>query len=131
MWTYDQLSGALGKDGQQVATGGYSGFGQGKNNPDMENVPDVGPIPRGIYDIGPIHDTTTHGPHVMALTPEPGTDTLGRDGFLIHGDSVENPGTASHGCIILPRTVRDQISASGDTQIQVVCAAEAPAGAAE
>jgi hypothetical protein len=56
----------------------------------------------------------------MALTPEPGTDTLGRDGFLIHGDSVENPGTASHGCIILPRAVRDQISASGDKQIQVV-----------
>ena len=44
MWTYDQLSGALGKDGQRVATG-YSGFGQGKNNPDMENVLDVGPIP--------------------------------------------------------------------------------------
>ena len=88
MWIYDQLSGGLSQDGQRVATG-YSGFGPGKNNPDMENVPDVGPIPRGVYDIGPMHDTTTHGPHVMALTPEPGTDTLGRDGFLIHGDSVE------------------------------------------
>ena len=130
MWIYDQLSGGLSKDGQRVATG-YSGFGPGKNNPDMENVPDVGPIPRGVYDIGPMHDTTTHGPHVMALTPEPGTDTLGRDGFLIHGDSVQNPGTASHGCIILPRNVRDQISASGDGQIQVVCAAPSPPGATE
>src|ERR1039457_5511435 len=90
MWTYDQLSGALGKDGQRVATG-YSGFGQGKNNPDMENVPDVGPIPRGVYDIGPPHDTTTHGPHVMALTPEPGTNTLGRDGFLSPGFCTESP----------------------------------------
>ena len=122
MWTYDQRSGALGKDGQRVATG-YSGFGQGKNNPELENIHDVGPIPKGVYGIGPPHDTPTHGPHALALTPEPGTNTFGRDGFLIHGDSVQNPGTASHGCIILPRTVRDQIAASGDRQIQVVCAA--------
>jgi hypothetical protein len=130
MWTYDQLSGALGKGGQRVATG-YSGFGEGKNNPAMENVPDAGPIPRGVYDIGPMHDTATHGPHVMALTPESGTNMFGRDGFLIHGDSVQNPGTASHGCIILPRTVRDQIAASGDRQIQVVCAAPPSPGPTE
>jgi len=100
-----------------------SGPGEGKNNPDLEYIHDVGPIPKGVYGIGPPHDTPTHGPHALALTPEPGTNTFGRDGFLIHGDSVQNPGTASHGCIILPRTVRDQIAASGDRQIQVVCAA--------
>ena len=130
MWTYDQLSGALGKDGQRVATG-YSGFGEGKNNPDLENIHDVGPIPKGVYGIGPPQDTPTHGPHVLALTPEPGTNTFGRDGFLIHGDSVQNPGTASHGCIILPRTARDQIAASGDHQIQVVCAAPPSPGPTE
>src|ERR1035437_6770871 len=130
MWTYDQLSGVLGKDGQRVSTG-YSGSGEGKNNPDLENEHDVGPIPKGVWDIGPLHDTTTHGPHVLALTPEPGTNTFGRDGFLIHGDAIQNPGTASHGCIILPRTVRDQIGNSGDRQIQVVCAAPSPPSATE
>ena len=120
MWTYDQLSGALSQDGQFVIKG-YSGFGEGKNNPDLENVHDVGPIPKGVWSIGPPHDTTTHGPHVMPLTPLAGTDTFGRDAFLIHGDSVSNPGTASHGCIILPRNIRDRISSSGDGHIEVVC----------
>ena len=121
MWTYDQLSGALSKDGQHVATG-YSGFAEGKNNPGKEQVHDVGPIPKGVYGIGPPHDSDTHGPHVMPLTPQPGTKTFGRDGFLIHGDAIHNLGNASHGCIILGRPVRDQISASGDRQIEVICA---------
>ena len=108
-----------------------SGPGEGQNNPDLEYIHDVGPIPKGVYDIGPPHDTPTHGPLVLALTPEPGTNTFRRDGFLIHGDSVQNPGTASHGCIILPRTVRDQIAASGDRQIQVVCAAPPSPGPTE
>jgi hypothetical protein len=128
MWTWDQLSGTLGKDGRRVATG-YSGFGEGKNNPELERVHDVGPIPKGIFSIGPPRDTTTHGPHVLPLTPQPGTNTFGRDGFLIHGDSVKDPGTASHGCIILPRTVRDQISAGSDHQLQVVCEPPAPPAA--
>jgi hypothetical protein len=56
----------------------------------------------------------------MALIPKEGTDTFGRSGFLIHGDSVAMPGTASHGCIILSRDLREQISASGDNQLEVV-----------
>jgi hypothetical protein len=119
MWIYDQATGALSRDDKPVAEG-YSGFGDGKDNPVMQNVPDTGPIPRGVYAIGPPHDTTTHGPHVMALTPVDGTDTFGRSGFLIHGDSIEHPGTASHGCIILARAIRDEIASSGDNQIQVV-----------
>jgi hypothetical protein len=119
MWMYNQTDGTLLHDGEQVGEG-YSGFGDGKNNPEMQNVHDVGPIPSGTYEIGNPHDTDTHGPHVMALTPADGTDTFGRDGFLIHGDSVKNPGTASHGCIIMPRAVRDRISQSGDTTLQVV-----------
>ncbi len=119
MWTYTQVNGRLEKDGELIATG-YSGFGAGKNNPAMQNVPNIGPIPLGEYEIGPPHDTVTHGPHVMALTPSAGTNTFGRDGFLIHGDSKVSPGTASHGCIILPRVVREQISVSGEMRVQVV-----------
>lgn len=119
MWTYNQSNGTFSKDGEEVGQG-YSGFGDGKNNPDMQNIHDIGPIPQGFYEIGPPQDTSTHGPHVMALTPADGADTFGRDGFLIHGDSIEHPGAASHGCIILARNLRDEISSSGDTQLQVV-----------
>jgi len=119
VWTYNQKTGVLSKDGETIAEG-YSGFADGKNNPDKEKVENVGPIPKGIYEIGTPHDTQSHGPHVMALSPAADTETFGRGGFLIHGDSVADPGTASHGCIILARDVRDKISASGDCQIEVV-----------
>ena len=119
MWTYNQATGVLSKDGEAVGNG-YSGFGEGKNNPEMQQVEDIGPIPKGTYEIGSPHDTASHGPFVMALSPAPGTEMFGRNGFLIHGDSIADPGTASHGCIILARNVRDTIAASGDDQIEVV-----------
>lgn len=119
MWTYHQQSGELLHDGAPAGFG-YSGSGLGKNNPAMQDQPSVGPIPRGRYTIGKRHDTPTHGPCVMVLTPAPGTDTFGRDGFLIHGDSKQVPGTASLGCIILSRTIRDQIGGSGDTELEVL-----------
>ena len=53
----------------------------------------------------------------MDLTPV-GHNALGRDGFLIHGDNTRHD--ASTGCIILPRDVRDQISNTGDNDIDVV-----------
>jgi len=64
-------------------------------------------------------DTVTHGPYVLPLTPSLNNQMFGRSGFLIHGDSVVNPGTASEGCIILPRAVRQQIWGAGDHVLQV------------
>jgi hypothetical protein len=119
MWTYQQADGKLFR-GDELVGQGYSGFGEGKNNPALENVADVGPIPRGRYHIGPPEDTAAHGPHVMRLSIEPGTVSFGRDGFLIHGDSCVHPGSASHGCIVVERSVRDLISGSGDSELQVV-----------
>ncbi len=116
-WQYSQSTGQLTHNGTLIATG-YSGTGTGHNNPDAENIPNVGPVPRGQYQIGPPFDTTTHGPHVMRLTPDDGHDMFGRDGFLIHGDNVRHD--ASQGCIVLPRDIRDQISTSGDNVIEVV-----------
>ena len=49
-WTYAQRTGDLQQDGKQVSAG-YSGANEGKNNPAMEDVPDVGPIPRGDWTI--------------------------------------------------------------------------------
>lgn len=111
----------LDKDGVLVARNVYSGFGEGKNNPAMESVHDVGPIPEGLWKIsGPPQDTETHGPYVLALYPQKGTETYGRSGFLIHGDSIAAPGTASHGCIICDRRTRSAIWQSADYDLTVV-----------
>jgi Protein of unknown function (DUF2778) len=120
MWTYAQKTGDLLQDGNAVATG-YSGFDNGKNNPDMQAVHDVGPIPQGDWIIvGPPVNTAAHGPYVLTLTPAQGTNTFGRSGFLMHGDAVNAPGTASKGCIIMSRTAREQVWNSGDTDLEVV-----------
>lgn len=119
-WTYAQKTGELQQDGRHVANG-YSGTGAGKNNPEMEEVHNVGPIPRGEWKItGPPVNTTAHGPFVLRLEAAPETVTFGRDGFLMHGDSKDAPGTASQGCVILPRTVREQVWNSGDSDLKVV-----------
>jgi Protein of unknown function (DUF2778) len=118
-WTYAQKSGDLQHDGESIATG-YSGIGAGKNNPALQDVPNVGPIPQGDWMIaGPPVNTADHGPYVLKLNPVDGTETFGRSGFLMHGDSKEHPGSASHGCIILPRAVREQVWISGDRELEV------------
>jgi type VI secretion system (T6SS) effector TldE1-like protein len=120
MWTYVQTSGKLiAPDGEVVSTG-YSGAGSGKNNPTEENVQNVGPIPEGFYGIDAPINSSKHGPFALPLLPDPGNDMFGRDEFLIHGDSIENPGTASEGCIIQPRVAREQVWESGDHRLQVV-----------
>ncbi len=117
-WTYHQRTGRLFHDQTAVAKG-YSGSAKGINNPGMEHVRNVGPIPHGKYSIGAQYDTTAHGPHVMALSPI-GHTALGRTEFLIHGDNVAANQTASQGCIILPRHIRDRIARSGDKVLNVV-----------
>jgi hypothetical protein len=119
-WTYAQKTGELQKDGKPLATG-YSGTGTGKNNPEMQTVHNVGPIPEGDWKIvGPPVNTVEHGPFVLKLEPAAETQTFGRGGFLVHGDSKESPGCASHGCVILPRAVRELVWNSGDRDLEVV-----------
>lgn len=108
MWVYEQATGRLSREGQPVAIG-YSGFGPGKNNPDMEHVHDVGPIPQGWWSIVAVKDSATEGPVTIFLEPWPGTKTYGRSGFRIHGDSKEHACCASHGCIIEPKAGRKKV----------------------
>lgn len=120
MWTYAQKTGELLQDDKHVANG-YSGIDVGKNNPAMQAVPNMGPIPQGDWTItGPPVNTPDHGPYVLRLQPAADTQMFGRSGFLMHGDSIESPGCASHGCIIMPRTVREQVWNSNDTDLEVV-----------
>ena len=67
-WQYDQSSGELRLNGALMGKG-YAGTGAGRDNPDMEDVAYVGPIPRGDYDIGPAYSHPSLGPVVMNLDP--------------------------------------------------------------
>lgn len=119
MFEYNSKTGVLTENGNALEGGDkcYSGHGEGRNNPDMEYVPNVGPIPKGRYRIGPAYDDPHLGPCVMHLDPLPGTDTKGRSAFRIHGNNKQND--ASHGCIIAGPTLRHYIAASNDRVISV------------
>jgi hypothetical protein len=119
MWRWDQSAGELSLNGQHVSNG-YAGNGRGKNNPSMQAAQGVGPIPAGKWKIVSVADSPNTGPFTIKLQPCSGTECFGRSEFRIHGDSVAHPGTASHGCIILQRSVRDRIWKSGDRDLEVV-----------
>lgn len=117
-WTYRQHDGETKHNGDLIGIG-YSGAKpDGLNNPDAEALPGTGPIPRGMWRVGPAHDHPHLGAVVMNLFPV-GHDAHGRTAFRIHGDSVAHPGTASEGCIILSRAIREQMRDSGDTELEV------------
>ena len=118
-WQWDQSAGALSHDGV-LAAHGYSGRDLGKNNPAMQAATGVGPIPAGRWTIVRLYDSANVGPCALELAPAAGTETFGRSAFRIHGDSIAHPGTASHGCIILARPIREAIWKSGDRALEVV-----------
>jgi len=102
---------------------GYSGAPEGRNNPAMQDVPFIGPIPEGWYTIKPPTNSTHCGFEAMPLIPDPSNEMYGRDDFYMHGDSVTHPGDGSDGCIVQERPVRDQVAGAvsiGDDRLQVV-----------
>ena len=124
MWIYEQATGLLRQqdlnDAVQVIGQGYAGHGAGVNNPALQTVADVGPLPCGFYTIGAPCDDPHTGPLSMHLTPNSRNQMFGRSAFLLHGDSVAHPGTASEGCIVMPRPVRVFVSESADRLLLVV-----------
>lgn len=93
-----------------VADGLFSGHGNGMNNPAMQAVRGVGPLPVGVYRVGPLMDGGHLGPNVMRLTQTFGV-SYGRSGFYIHGASAIHPSMSSDGCIIAPPGLRERIDA--------------------
>ncbi len=109
MWTYSQKTGELRLNGALVGIG-YSGHEAGKNNPAMQDVKFVGPIPQGKWRfIGPPFDSLKHGPFILRIIPEAGTQTFGRTGLLLHGDGIHDPGDASEGCMVQIHPVRKRV----------------------
>jgi hypothetical protein len=119
MWQFVQSTGELLHNWKHV-TFGYSGSGIGKNAPTLQRVKNLGPIPCGTYAIGKPYQHPKLGECTMDLTPCEGTDVFGRSDFRIHGDSIEFPGTASHGCLVVNRIIRTRISESSDDLLRVV-----------
>ena len=105
-------------DGEIVQ--GYSGHGDGKDRPEMQDVKNVGPLPRGRYTGVQLFDPHPHvGAYAIELQPDPANTMYGRSGFFVHGDSIQHPGSASDGCIILSRETREKFWTGDDHEIEV------------
>lgn len=104
---------------------GYSGRGEGLNNPTMQNVVNTGPLPAGTYAIGKAFDHPMLGPEAIPLTPCADNQMFGRSHFYIHGDNQQRNKSASEGCIILDRAARNEIAGS-PVKTLVVRAVETP-----
>lgn len=102
---------------------GYSGKGDGLNNPLYQLEENVGPIPEGEWSIGPPQWGHRKGDPAFYLTPKRGTEMPGRNPyppFMIHADNSCKCFSASEGCIVLPPETRRKIAASGDRDLRVV-----------
>lgn len=117
MWKFEVAAGLL-CDPAGLAVPAYSGHGDGRDNPEMEAVSNVGPIPRGRYSIGAARWSEKTGPITITLTPIE-HNAHGRTAFEVHGDSITKPGEASHGCIITNPKTRGQMRDSEDRILEV------------
>ena len=99
----------------------YSGYGSCKNNPDMQGIKSLGPIPIGDYQVGDV--TTIHNGSIknaIPLVPFASNHMFGRDGFFMHGDGTVEPGKASEGCIVCSLQTRLKVASSRPTVLHVV-----------
>lgn len=133
MFVFKQSTGQISDYSGAVIGTGYSGSGKGINNPDMQSVPDVGPIPCGLWVMevivngaGEWTDYKQKKSPVIRLTPKQETETFGRSGFLIHGrEAGEIIGVAeteksSLGCIIQDHQARVSVARNADKLLRVI-----------
>jgi hypothetical protein len=127
MWLFKQSTGQIFHDGTLI-TKGYAGrdyddtgkFVGGKNNPVMQNVKGIGPLPVGFYTMQQPHDSDVVGKYAIPLIPDATNEMFNRASFFWHGDKIKAPGTASHGCIVSDPKTRVSAWTSGDHRVQVV-----------
>ena len=125
MWIYKQSTGLLNDpDGKHIATG-YAGGNCGKNpeginNSAMQDKHSIGPLPQGLYTFGTPLLQSHLGPFAIPLIPNPSNEMYGRSAFYCHGDKSDPPRSASEGCIIMPRAIRNSMWQSDDHQLQVI-----------
>jgi len=96
-WRYVQSTGNLYRPEGTLESAGYSGRGEGLNNPALQNKQN-GPIPVGKYTCANPVLHPRFGEDAVPLAPFPTNTLFGRTGFWAHG--------AIDGCLVLPRAVR-------------------------
>lgn len=105
-WKYSQSTGQCLDPQGNLYMCGFSGQKAGLNNPMADHIHKIGPIPRGLWKMGAwFQEREPMGQGVISLFAVTGTDTLGRDGFYIHGLNIRDPLGSSEGCIILGDTL--------------------------
>lgn len=118
-WVYVQSTGELFRPDRSLCGVGYAGTGDGRNNPAMEKVKNVGPIPYGLYRIeNPILRHPMLGPIAIPLTPAYESQMFGRSHFYVHGDNPAH--NASLGCIIMDRNCRIAVAAAAGGWLRVI-----------
>lgn len=122
-WTFEITTGKFYSPTGEVVSTGYAGGNcgknpEGRNNPAMCSVKNIGPLPEGLYAMGEPVEHSHLGPFAIPLTPDPANEMFGRGDFFLHGDTTPS-GNASEGCIIMPRTTRNAAHSSPDQKIQV------------
>lgn len=98
---------------------GYAGRHDGRNRAELEDVRNVGPLPRGRYSVE-VAEHRRFRPPAFRLSPFPQNLMHGRSGFWIHGDSMVSPGNASSGCIVLDRPAREAVAYYEVSTLEVV-----------
>ncbi|EGC36285.1 hypothetical protein DICPUDRAFT_97622 [Dictyostelium purpureum] len=119
-WTYEQSTGKLYDSSNKHVATGYSGNGTHINKADSQGVKSKGPLPRGTYTMNEPRKSDKTGAYAMDLTPSPENNMEGRDSFQIHGDNSKGDKSASEGCIILSRDIREKMWTSNIHKLKVV-----------
>ena len=124
MWIFDVIAGNFVGHGT-AKSGVYAGNGPGFNNPAMENVANVGPLPRARYTMKRIYDDPETGKNTIELIPDPESiakfPNRNMYSFRIHGINPARPLGSSKGCIcVSPGSFRVYVFNSGDHELFVV-----------
>jgi len=120
-WQFSQTRGTITSAAGAVIGTGYSGHGPGVDNPAMQTVRNVGPLPVGHYTFGELIPTDPKlGEYVIPLIPDPSNQMYGRSGFFWHGDNSAHNESASEGCIVSAFTTRQEAYESADHSLEVV-----------
>lgn len=121
MWQYDRAQKLLSRNYVNELAVCYCGNGEGLNNPEMERVKDVGPLPAGRYRFTNLANSHITGPNTIILEYDPSNEMYGRNFFRIHGDNKTKDHSASDGCIVIePMEIRIKMWHSGDHTLEVI-----------